>query len=67
MSAMMLLTVIGSGSFVFATFILFWWHPNTPLDVRVALSGIYLLVTTVAAAGVSVLLRLDALQWRLPR
>ena len=61
---MMLLTGIGSGSFVFAAFILFWWHPNTPLDVRVALAGIYLLATTVAAAGVNVLMRLDTLQWR---
>lgn len=64
---MMLLTAIGSGSFVFAAFILFWWQPNTPLDVRVALAGIYLLATTVAAAGVSVLMRLDTLQWRGPR
>jgi hypothetical protein len=64
---MMLLTAIGSGSFVFAGFILFWWHANSTLDVRVALVGIYLLVTTVAVAGVSVLLRLDALQWRVPR
>jgi len=62
-----LLTTIGSGSFVLAAFILFWWHPNTPLDVRVALAGIYLLVTTVAAAGVCVLMRLDTLRWRGPR
>ena len=64
---MMLLTVIGSGSFVFAVFILFWWHPNTPLDVRVALAGIYLLISTVAIAGLSALLRLDRLLWRAPR
>ena len=62
---MMLLTVIGSGSFVFATVIVFWWHPNAPLDVRVALAGIYLLVSTVAASGVSVLMRLEELKpWR---
>jgi hypothetical protein len=64
---MMFLTAIGSGSVVFATVILFWWHANATLDVRVALAGIYLLVTTIAAAGVSVLMRLDALMWRLPR
>lgn len=64
---MTLLTVIGSGAFVFAAFVLFWWHPYTPLDVRVALAGIYLLVTTVAAVGVYVLMRLDVLQWRAPR
>jgi hypothetical protein len=61
---MNILTAIGSGSFVFATIILFWWRPDTPLDVRVALAGIYLLISTVAAAGVSALLRLDALHWR---
>lgn len=62
---MMLLTAIGTGSFVFAAFIVFWWHPNTPLDVRVALAGIYLLITTVATAGVSALLRLEgAKPWR---
>ena len=56
---MMLLTIMGSAAFVFAAFVLFWWHPNSPLDVRVALAGIYLLISTVAAAGVSVLLRLE--------
>ena len=64
---MMLLTAIGSGAFVFATFILFWWHPNAPLDIRVALAGIYLIVTTVAVAGVCVLMRLEVLQSRVPR
>ena len=64
---MMLLTAIGNGSFVFAVFILFWWHPNTPLDVRVALVGIYLLITTMAVAGVCVLMRLDASRCRGPR
>ena len=64
---MMLLTAIGNGSFVFAVFILFWWHPNTPLDVRVALAGIYLLIMTMAVAGVCVLMRLDASWCRVPR
>ena len=64
---MMILTAIGSGSSVFAAFILFWWHANAPVDARVALAGIYLLTSTVATASVSVLLRLDALQWREPR
>ena len=64
---MMLLTVIGGGSFAFAIIVLFWWHPGAPLDVRVYLAGIYLLVTTVAVAGISVLMRLDALQWKVPQ
>lgn len=64
---MMILIAIGSGSFVLATFILFWWHPNTSLDVRIALAGIYLLAMTVAVAGVSVLMRLDGLLWRVPQ
>ena len=37
---MMLLNAIGSGAFVFAMVVLFWWHPNVPLDIRVALAGI---------------------------
>ena len=64
---MMILIAIGSGSFVLATFILFWWHLNTSLDVRIALAGIYLIATTVAVAGVSVLMRLDGLFWRTPQ
>ena len=63
---MMILIAIGSGSFVLATFILFWWHLNTSLDVRIALAGIYLIATTVAVSGVSVLLRLERLLWRSP-
>ena len=64
---MIILIAIGSGSFVLATFILFWWHPNTSLDVRVALAGIYLLAVTVAVAGVCVLMRLDSLLWGAPQ
>jgi hypothetical protein len=64
---MMILIAIGSGSFVLAALILFWWHPNTSLDVRIALAGIYLLAVTVAVAGVSVLMRLDSLLWRAPQ
>jgi hypothetical protein len=63
---MMFLTAIGSAAFVFATFILFWWHANATLDVRVALAGVYLLIGTVATARVSVMLRLDRLTWRVP-
>jgi hypothetical protein len=59
---MMLLTAIGSAAFVFATAVLFWWHAS--LDVRVALAGIYFLISTVATASVSILLRLDSLPWR---
>jgi hypothetical protein len=64
---MIILIAIGSGSFVLATFILFWWHPNTSLDVRIALAGIYVLAAAVSVAGVSVVLRLDSLLWRAPR
>ena len=63
---MVILIAIGSSSFVLATFILFWWHPGTSLDVRVGLAGIYVLVTTIAVAGVSVLLRLERLLWKSP-
>jgi hypothetical protein len=56
---MMLLTGVGSSSFIFALFLLFWWRPDTPLEVRIALAGIYLLIATVAAAAVAVLMRLD--------
>jgi len=58
---MMLLTGISSASFVLAGFLLFWWHPNTPLDVRVALGGIYILIGTVATTGATLLLRMDEL------
>ena len=59
---MMFLVAMGSAAFVFATAVLFWWHAS--LDARVALAGIYFLVSTVAAASVSILLRLDRLLWR---
>jgi hypothetical protein len=64
---MMIPAAIGSGSFVFGTISLFWWHPGTSFDVRISLAGIYLLVTSVAVAGICVLTRLDALKWRTPR
>lgn len=63
---MMILIAIGSGTFVMATLILFWWHPNTSFDVRIALAGIYLIVTTVAVASISVLMRFERLLWRSP-
>jgi hypothetical protein len=53
----MFLTAIGSAAFVFAIAVLFWWHAS--LDVRIALAGIYWLISAVAAAGVSVLLRME--------
>ena len=56
---MMLLTGIGSGAFMFALFMLFCWRPNTPLEVRIAIASIFLVITTVAAAGVAILMRLD--------
>jgi hypothetical protein len=56
---MMLLAAIESFSFVFAAFVLLTWH--SPLDVRVALAGAYVLIGTVALAAVAVLLRLNAL------
>jgi hypothetical protein len=61
---MMFLTAIGSAAFVFATAVLFWWHAS--FDVRVALAGIYLLISTVSAAGVSTPLRLDGQLRRAP-
>jgi hypothetical protein len=61
---MMSLAAMGSAAFVFATTVLFWWHSS--LDVRVALAGVYFLISTVATASVSVLLRLDRLTWRVP-
>jgi hypothetical protein len=56
---MMLLAAISSLAFVFAIFVLFAWH--SPLEVRIALAGIYFLAGTVATLGVNVLLRFDAL------
>jgi hypothetical protein len=61
---MMLLAAIASFAFVFATFVLSIWH--SPLDMRVALAGIYFLIGTVALAAVAVLLRLnELLDWSL--
>jgi hypothetical protein len=54
---MYLLLCIQSASFVFGLFILFWWHGS--LDLRVALAGVYWLITTVAVAGTALLLRLE--------
>ncbi len=56
---MMLLAAIASFAFVFAAFVLLIWH--SPLDLRVALAGIYFLIGTMAHAAVAVLLRLNAL------
>ena len=58
---MMLLSGISCAAFVFAGFVLFWWHPNSPLDVRVGLAGIYILVGTVGGFGAAVLPRLNEL------
>lgn len=58
----MLLRTISSAAFVLAGFLLFW---PLPLEVRVALSGVYFLIGTVAVVGELVLLRLDA-SGRLP-
>jgi hypothetical protein len=64
---MMILTAIGSSSFMFALFVLFYWHPGSSLDMRIAIAGIYLVITTAATSGVSALMRLDTLQWRVTR
>jgi hypothetical protein len=56
---MMLLTAIGSGSFMFTLFVLFCWHPGISLDMRIAIAGIYLIITTVAAGAVSILMLLE--------
>ncbi len=57
---MTFLAGISSLSFVFATIVLFWWH--SPLDMRVALAGIYYLLGTVATLGTLVLFKLE--HWR---
>ena len=54
---MYLLTGIASASFVFGAFILLCWHGNQ--DLRVALAGLYWVITTVAVAGTALLLRLE--------
>jgi|HubBroStandDraft_5_1064220.scaffolds.fasta_scaffold217221_2 hypothetical protein len=57
---MYLLVCIQSASFVFGLFIVFWWRGS--LDLRVALAGVYWLITTVALAGTTLLLRLEQYQ-----
>ena len=54
---MHLLTCIASASFVFGAFVLTAWHGS--LDLRVALAGLYWLITTVAIFGTALLLRLS--------
>jgi hypothetical protein len=56
---MMLLTGIGSSSFMFALFVLFCWHPGISMEMRIAIAGIYMIITTVAAGAVSILMRLE--------
>ena len=56
---MMLLTAMGSSSFMFALFVLFCWHPGISLDTRIAIAGIYLIISTVAAGAVSILMHLE--------
>jgi hypothetical protein len=56
---MMLLSGIASFAFVFAGFVFLTWH--LPLEMRVALAGVYFLIGTVALGAVAVLLRLNAL------
>ena len=63
---MMLLAAIASFAFVFAALVLSIWH--SPLDIRVALAGIYFLIGTLALASVAVLLRLnELLHWTVRR
>jgi len=54
---MYLLMIIASSSLVFGAAVLAWWHAS--LDVRVALAGIYWLISTVAFLGVELSLRLE--------
>jgi hypothetical protein len=54
---MYLLACIASASFVFGTFVLGWWPAS--LDVRVALAGLYWLISTVAIFGSELLLRIQ--------
>jgi uncharacterized membrane protein HdeD (DUF308 family) len=60
---MYLLMIVASSSLVFGAVVLAWWHAS--LDVRVALAGVYWLISTVAFLGVELVLRLEHLRmWR---
>jgi hypothetical protein len=54
---MYLLMIVSSATLVFGAAVLAWWHAS--LDVRVALAGVYWLISTVAFLGVELLLRLE--------
>ncbi|MDB6013142.1 MAG: hypothetical protein JWL65_5392 [Gammaproteobacteria bacterium] len=60
---MNLLIIISSSTLVFGGAVLAWWHAS--LDVRVALAGLYWLISTVAFVGVELLLRLEHLRIRI--
>ena len=51
---MMLLTGMGSTSFMFAMFMLFCWRPGVSLETRLEIAGIYLTNTAIAAVGVCI-------------
>jgi hypothetical protein len=53
---MMPLAAIAGLAYAFALFVLLAWHGT--LDVRVALSGLYLLIGVVASVGAALLRRL---------
>jgi hypothetical protein len=60
---MYVLMIVSSSTLVFGAAVLAWWHAS--LDVRVALAGVYWLISVVAFLGVEVLLRLEHLRVRL--
>jgi len=60
---MYLLMIVSSAALVFGAAVLAWWHAS--LDVRVALAGLYWLISTVAFLGVELLLRLEHMRVRI--
>jgi hypothetical protein len=60
---MYLLMIVASSTLVFGAAVLAWWHAS--LDVRVALAGLYWVISTVAFIGVELLLRLEHLRVRI--
>jgi len=48
------LTCVASASFVFGVFVIVGWHGS--VELRVALAGLYWLISTVAICGSSLLL-----------
>jgi hypothetical protein len=56
---MTILAGIGTASFMFAMFVLFYWRPDVALETRLIIAGIYLIIATVAEVGVTIRLKLE--------